>query len=221
MNNSKKVRLIKIIVFSTLIPVFSEVLLMVLFPPLPELVISGFWGYSFDWYWEVSFLIVILFALKKYKMSRAIFVLFSISCFSISSLFWKIVPNYFDNIGSYYSVEVPKWSITDNLVFGGIYSSKEAADRSYPIQFAEENNYEVRRGKFIFWQTALAKGLEPQGIDSFDDGNKIKLFFIIGPLAIIEIYIRGIFKHLFVVFLLQLLLYNRIRQNVLLLNLSN
>lgn len=60
--------------------------------------------------------------------------------------------------------------------------------------------------KFIFWQTALASGFNPKYIPNYNccnlSSDKLELYFIVGPLVIIESFIEAIKDALLILILL-------------------
>jgi hypothetical protein len=79
---------------------------------------------------------------------------------------------------------------------------KNDPELSTVLNTAKKYYTNVSTKGFLFWQTGLAYGFVPIGIDEYEGRrgivNKLRLFFTIGPTVIIEALIIGLIKYFFI-----------------------
>ena len=81
------------------------------------------------------------------------------------------------------------------LSLGSLYRKDDPELKHAFYEQKRYNEYVDKQG-FLFWQTGLAYGFDPIGIDGYNGGagflNRVELFFTVGPMTIVESFITGL-----------------------------
>lgn len=183
--------------------------------------VSEFVPWTFHTLWEIAALAGIAYAVKKCNIPLETYFPGLVFGALLVGIIWIFVP---DNLkvleANYYGVQSRMSMETHEE---GIYY--ERVEYDFPLstgllfrkddpelkrKFYEARNYNEYIGTkgFLFWQTGLAYGFNPIGIDEYNGGhgflNRIELFFTVGPMVILESFIRGLATNFLLLMLAQI-----------------
>ena len=203
--------------------IIVELASLVFFPHRPYLS-SAHYGYSYDWFWELFALLGVcyftyrIFYLEQTKILFFLFFAF-LGTFISTQLFNHILEN-FQIKGNYYGIALENSQRGDRFLNGELFCSEADLSKSPIIDIARENNYTTMRRNFLFWQTGVAYGFEPDSRIQFsnmsvDFENKFILFLVVGPVALLEVVIREIYSNFLIIGLIQFIWFLKFRKTVL------
>lgn len=220
---------IKIIII-TIFAVFSAEIIVFLIGALAARS-SDYSPSTFHWIWEVLSLVIIIILVKKFGVKTGIF--FSAIFFGviISALIWCLIPTRLDIIKSkYYGIETRNMldkhpeGRGDEYVYdfplrrGFLY---QANDPQLKENFEEAKAYNEHVGfrGFLFWQTGIAYGFGALTTPKFYYAPNhfyylIKLLFTVGPVVLVECFIKGIYKYFLIFLVLQIVWFSLRKKHV-------
>lgn len=170
--------------------------------------VSGLIPWTFHTLWEAAALIGIAYVVKRCGIELEVYAVTLVLGAILAGIVWMFMPDSFRVIGANYfgvesraSLETHEEGRFDERVeydyplsLGFLYKNGDPELEREIAETKRRSDYVRTRG-FIFWQTGLAYGFTPFGLDGYNGGfefiDKVKLFFTVGPIVIIESFIKG------------------------------
>lgn len=117
--------------------------------------------------------------------------------------FWHFAPNSFKLIeANYYAVSTASVNQVNEITFSSSHSGKLYYKNDQAIKDeitklkGKSNETAFNIDSFLFWQSGLLFGHSPLKIDQYDGftgfANKAKLFLTVGPLSLLESFLRAL-----------------------------
>jgi len=184
--------------------------------------------WTFHTLWEIAALAGIAYVVKKCGIRlETYFSVLMLGTFLIG-IIWIFIPDSLKILeANYYGVEsrisrethgegMYEDSVEYNfpLSLGFLYRKDDPELKSAFYEAKNQNEYIGTKG-FLFWQTGLAYGFNPIRIGGYNGGhgffNRIELFFTVGPMVIVESFIKG-FASNFIILLIGQIIWLLIRK---------
>lgn len=180
--------------------------------------ISPFIPWTFHTAWELGFLALIAYLVKRCGTTFGNFIAGVLIIGIASMLLWSFLPQSFHILHArYFGVEYRRtmakhdegppagWEYNESLNSGSLYNADDPRLNDDYKDRAKDNEY-VGTGGFLFWQAGLAAGYDPSELEEYSrfleppPGKKgelllsrVELFFTVGPLVLAESTITAIF----------------------------
>jgi hypothetical protein len=171
--------------------------------------VSEFVPWTFHTIWEIGALGAIAYLAKKCDIKPGAYYVALLFGAFIVAIVWIFIPDNLRTLeANYYGVES---RISTASHIEGRYDERVEFDYALKVGYlyrkddpelirefsdAKRFNEYVRTKAFLFWQTGLAYGFDPFHIPAYDSAGKflyrIELFFTVGPLVIVESFIKGL-----------------------------
>jgi len=181
---------------------------------------------SWIWYTLIFILFFLYLLYKKINYKDFFFVLVLLGI--CSSLIWMFIPKRFDIPSNYAGIQT-RLTLNEYQTSGGnsrtdaTFEYESSLDLGYVFEKSDPSFIKTVKGKakwnefvhydsFIFWHTAMAYGYNPERLEKYYGSDsiigKLKLFFTVGPISILECFIKGIYYE-FIFFILAHLIWYR------------
>lgn len=189
-------------------------------------------GYSWIWYFFAFSLIYIF--LRVNEIDYRSFFISLVVLGWCSSLIWLFIPRQYHMPSLYAGVQT-RLTLNEYQTSGGSLHRDDTFEYEHSLEleyvFAKNDpsfqraikdkaiwNEFVYYDSFIFWQTAMACGYNPERLKNYYGSNsifgKLKLFLTVGPISIIECFIRGVYYD-FLIFVLVNLIWFKNNRSIL------
>jgi hypothetical protein len=180
--------------------------------------VSDFVPWTFHWVWEIFALFGLYFIVKRFQIPPGAFFIVAIFIGLIfTTVIWLFVPDSLNIKANYLGVQSRTTYDTheegrydEQVVYdfslhkGWLYKAGDSELLKEIKEKSEYNEYVGTKG-FLFWQTGVANGFIPYGIEEFNGNytyqDQIELFFTVGPMVLVECFINGLYYN-FLIFLL-------------------
>lgn len=186
--------------------------------------VSDMVPWTFHTLWELAALGAVAYVVYKCKIQVGNFLLGMLFGSILCGLIWIFIPDSFKIVGAnYYGVE--SRIATDTHVEGRYDERVEydfpltpvflfhKDDPNLKIYFKEEAKLMEYAGikGFLFWQTGLAYGFVPLSVPQYKGArtylDRVKLFFSVGPMVLVESFIIGFIKYFAILMIVQVVWY--------------
>jgi len=166
--------------------------------------------WTFHSFWEIAALGGIASIVRRCAVRLEVYGIALLFGFFLSGLIWTFIlgdpkvpqANYY-GVESSVSMETP--------VYLGLLYGKDDPELKRNVHEAKRYNQSVGTREFLFWQTGLAYGFNPIGINGYNGGsgflNRVELFFTVGPMVIVESFIMGLARWFPILMLAQIIFF--------------
>ena len=184
--------------------------------------VSKFVPWTFHTLWEIAALAGIAYAVKKCDIKLETYFVSLMFGALLVGIIWIFIPdnlkileaNYY-GVESRISMETHEEGRYDErveynfpLTPGFLYKKGDPELKRVFYKAKSYNEYVGTKG-FLFWQTGLAYGFNPSGIDGYNGSNgflnRIELFFTVGPMVVAESFIKGMATNFIILMLAQII----------------
>ena len=212
-------------IFVTLLGAGAIEIFLILYGTLfGNIVVSELVPWTFHTLWELAAIAGIAYAVHKCGINPVIYFPGLIIGSLLVGIVWIFIPNSLKILdANYYGVQSRITMETNEeerydgrveynfpLSLGLLYKTDDP-ELNRTINKAKSYNEHVSAKGFLFWQTGLALGFNPIGIDKYNGGygflNRVELFFTVGPMVIVESFIVGLVTNFVILMLAQIILF--------------
>lgn len=181
---------------------------------------SEFVPWTFHTLWEIAVFVGIAYAVKRCDIKPGVYFVGLMLGTFLVAIIWIFIPDRLKIGANYYGIESRISMETHEegryderveydfpLSPGFLYKKDNLELKSAVFEAKRYNEYVGTKG-FFFWQTGLAYGFDPIGIDGYNGGhgflNRVELCFTVGPMVIVESFIKGLASNFIILMIAQI-----------------